>query len=424
MTPSPLPTRPPYPTVEARDIPQTTVMQTIMRLPDPILSVDLAVHPLTNEPVVAAIAASMTTDSSPHAFVSAYDRQTKQWGMVQNIDTGATAIGVHRFRSVAVAVSGDGTITAVWGATAYPALEVWASTSRDKGHTWAAPVLLLANSFGVLDVAATLDGQIAVLALQREPVAPVIITGSPAGQWSAPDSIPVPSAWYATSGSVVVTGEGADARLVALTTAFTDAPGTAYLATRPVMRPGQWTVGSRSIGGDRLLGQVRGLAAAPSVVAFSFVALDDARFYVLASRDGGTTWGEIERLPQPAEASAVPIPATPFGAVAYDNAADRLVALWTCCEQARWGGKPATHYTAASRPGANDWLPQLPIPVISGAAAAADTVVAQAPNHRSIWLAWVEDSYTVAARALDLNRLLPHELYPTPVISTLLEETP
>ncbi|MFN8567040.1 MAG: hypothetical protein U0Z44_05840 [Kouleothrix sp.] len=174
--PTRLPARAQFPTMLPVNQPGSTVMQTIMQLPDAILSVDVAVHPLSGDPAVAAIAAPLTSTGGPHAFVRSYDGRTRTWGALQNLDIGAAAIGQHRFRSIALAVSGDGTITAVWGATAHPVYGLWASISRDGGASWAAPEHLADNVFGVLDVAATLDGQVAVLALQREPVAPIVIT--------------------------------------------------------------------------------------------------------------------------------------------------------------------------------------------------------------------------------------------------------
>jgi hypothetical protein len=55
--------------------------------------------------------------------------------------------------------------------------------------------------------------------------------------------------------------------------------------------------------------------------------------------------------------------------------------------------------------------------VITGAAAAADTALAQAPNSRLAWLAWVEHGDSVAVRALDLNRLIDAAEYPLPTVS-------
>lgn len=417
--PTRLPARAQFPTMLPVNQPGSTVMQTIMQLPDAILSVDVAVHPLSGDPAVAAIAAPLTSTGGPHAFVRSYDGRTRTWGALQNLDIGAAAIGQHRFRSIALAVSGDGTITAVWGATAHPVYGLWASISRDGGASWAAPEHLADNVFGVLDVAATLDGQVAVLALQREPVAPIVITRAGDGTWSTPDRIPVQSAWYGSSGSLVLVGEGAAARLVALTTGFGPAPGVVFLAAR-ALHANTWHVVSRRVdaaAGERLAGNVRGLSAGSgtsALVAFSFAILGAPGAYALVSNDAGASWGEIERM-TPAEHAAHG--AAPFSALAYDPAARRLAALWTCCEDARWESAESTHYGAWSVPGSAAWQPSTPVPVITGAAAAADTALAQAPNSRLAWLAWVEHGDSVAVRALDLNRLIDAAEYPLPTVS-------
>jgi hypothetical protein len=414
--PTPLPTRPPFPTRAAVNQPGSTAMQTIMRLPDAVLSVDIAAHPLTGDPVVAAIAAPLTQDGSPHAFVRAYDGRTGIWGATQNVDVGASAIGRHRFRSVAVAASGDGAITVVWGAS-LPDMGLWASTSRDRGASWDEPQYLAGDTFGVLDVAATLDGRVAVLALGRDPLAPFLVTREAGGSWGAADPIPVGPAWYASAGSVVIAGEGAEAHVVALVSAGKEAPGTVFVASRP-LGGGAWSVGSRRLAGapgDGLVRSVRGVAALVSepngesrwIVAFSLTMLSAPDVYALVSNDGGASWADVSRVTAAGEGT--------FGALAYDAAARRLVALWTCCEDARWGGAASTHYGAWSVPSSGSWEPRERVPLVTGAKAAGDTAAAQATNSRFAWLAWVEDGNSVAARALDLDRVVAGDQYALPM---------
>ena len=412
--PTPLPPRAPFPTMRAFNQPGSAEMRTIMRLPDAILSVDIAANPLSGDPVLAAIAAPLTGGGRPHAFVSAYDGQAHSWGTAQSLDIGAAAIGAHRFRSVAVAVAGDGAITAVWGATSHPAYGLWASTSRDGGASWGAPQHLADNIFGVLDVAAALDGRLAVLALRREPVEPVLITRDAAG-WGQPDPLPVASAWYGSSGSVQIVGEGAGARAIALTSGFGEPRGALFLATRP-LAGGAWRVEPRrapEAGGQGIVGNVRGLAAggAAPIVAFSFSVLGAPGVYAVVSRDGGASWDAVAPI---APASARSGDATPFSALAYDPAAGALAAFWTCCADARWDSAASTHYAAWAAPGAAEWRPRMPAPLLSGAAAAGDTAIAQAPNSRAAWLAWVEHANTVAVRAIDLDRVIDTGAYPTP----------
>ncbi len=432
--PTPLPPRPEFPTLPAMNQPRSSEMQTIMQLPDAILSVDMAVNPVTGDPVVAAIAAPLTSAGLPHAFVRAYNGRTKTWGTVQNVDVKPAEIAHHRFRTVAITVSGDGAITVVWGATAYPAMGLWASISRDNGETWGEPQHLTDNAFGVLDVASTLDGQIAVLALRREPTTPIVITRNSDGVWSQPDPIPVSSTWYGSSGSIVVTGTGDVVRVVALTTGFKEAPGYVFLAARSLNGTDAWRVGTRQVDtpqSEGLVGNVRGLAATISTpeggsqsrVAFTFALRSAPDAYAVVSNDGGTSWSDITKITRASDPTS---DVAPFSALAFDPAAQRLVALWTCCEDARWGSKPSTHYGAWSVPGSDDWQPHEQVPVITGAVAAADTVVAQASNTRFAWLAWVENGNTVAARAIDLNHIIATDQYSTatPAPTLVIGEQP
>jgi hypothetical protein len=299
---------------------------------------------------------------------------------------------------------------------------LWASISRDNGATWSEPQHLTDNAFGVLDVAAKLDGQIVVLALRREPTTPIVITRNNQGTWGRPDSIPVPSAWYGSSGSIVITGDGASARIVSLTTGFKDAPGYVFIASRALSGAGEWHIGTRQVKkaqGEGLVARVRGLTAtsttsdgsSQTIVAFTFAIRSAPDVYAIVSRDGGASWTDITSVATAHEpTSNVP----PFSALAFDPAARRLVALWTCCEDAQWGSASSTHYGAWSVPGSAEWQPHEHVPIITGAAAAADTVLAQAPNARSAWLAWVENGNMVAARAIDLNRIIATDQYPTP----------
>lgn len=144
----------------------------------------------------------------------------------------------------------------------------------------------------------------------------------------------------------------------------------------------------------------------------SFAFFDAPSLYTVASTDSGLTWGEVAQIRTGATNSA------PYGAVAYDAIAHRLVAVWTCCEDAQWGGKSATHYAAWANPVDQIWQPDgLNVPVISGAVSAANTVFAQAPNTSFAWLVWKEQGGSVVARAIDLNHIIPDNQYPPPTVA-------
>jgi len=62
-----------------------------------------------------------------------------------------------------------------------------------------------------------------------------------------------------------------------------------------------------------------------------------------------------------------------FAAPAYDPIADRLVAIWSCCQDALYGGVASTHYASWSVPGITNWTPLLGsvrIPTIIGSRSA------------------------------------------------------
>ena len=416
--PTPLPPAAPFPTMVAFNRPSTSMLDSVMQLPDAILHLDAAAHPLTGEPVVAAIASPLMTDGSPHVYVRV--RHNQFWGDVQSIDLGESSLYKHRFLSVAVTVDGSGVITVAWGASRQPTIGLWASTSRDSGITWSPPTLVLSNVYGVLDMTSTLDGRILLLALARDPLEPVLLQRDLENQWSAPEVVPVPSAWYGSSGAIaLVDADTSNPRVVVAITAGKDAPATVFLANRHADSPSQWQIGQRSVvvSGEGLLGRVRIVVASSGtaggdgqgVVAISFAFFDAPSLYTLASTDSGVTWGNIGQIHTEASDSA------PYGAVAYDALAHRLVVVWTCCEDAQWGGKPATHYAAWANPADQEWYPHArDVPVISGAVSAADTVFAQAPNSSFAWLIWKEQGGGVVARAVDLNHIIPDNQYPLP----------
>lgn len=431
--PSSRPTQPPLPTRPA-DLRQPMVDgETIMRLPNALLALDLAVHPVENWPVVAAVDIPVVNRDHARVFVRAYEPRGGGWGDAQSIDTASTHPG-ERFRSVALGVTGDGTIHAVWGVTDFPELALFASKSHDRGKHWSPPTRLGGGLFGVLDIATTLDNQVFVLAMQRDPsLAPVIFRRGPDGHWGDRETLPLRDVWYASGGALVVAGDGlpgARPHLVAMLTGGEAEPGTVYVLRRP-LDGGVWSVGSRvarGAGSGELPGTVRGLAyawwrgqAASPAVSFTFTMRDSANVFALTSLDGGESWGDVEAVarsgrPSQGAGGTYILSAAP----AYDPVAQSLIAIWTCCQDGLWGNAEATHF-ASWRPLASlRWSPDLRpetfgqrIPLISGASAAGLTAVSQAANARVAWMAWIEDGQAVRVRTLPLDRILPGAAYPT-----------
>lgn len=431
--PSPRPTQPALPT-HPPDLRQPMVGgETIMRLPNALLALDLAVHPVQNWPAVAAVDIPVVNRDHARVFVRTYEPHGGGWGLAQTVDTAGSHPG-ERFRSVALGVTGDGAIHAVWGVTDFPDLAMFASESRDQGAHWSAPTRLGGGLFGVLDVATTLDNQVFVLAMQRDPsLAPVLFHRDAGGRWGERETLPLRSVWYASGGALVVAGDGMPGvapQLVALLTAGESQPGTVSLLRRP-LDGGPWSIDRRTLPGassDALPGATRGLAfawrrgetTAPGV-SFTFTLRDTADVFALTSLDGGATWGEIEPVARSGLTSAGAAGSTILSAAsAYDPVAQSLIAVWTCCADGRWGNVAATHYASWRPLAERAWRPELRpetfhqrVALVTGAHAAGLTAVDQAANARVAWMAWVEDGQSVRVRTLPLDRVLPGAAYPT-----------
>lgn len=422
--PTPLPTEAAVPTREVEASQAVVNETTAMHLPNAVLGLDLAVHPTRNWPAVAAIDIPVVNQDRARVFVRVYHPDRGGWGTAQNVDVGASHPG-ERFRSVAVGVAGDGTVHAVWGVTEFPELAIYSSFSTDAGETWSAPERLGTGMFGVLDVAATLDGQVFALAIQRDPVvAPVLFHRSADGQWGNAEALPVGPVWYGSGGALVVAGDGTDPnpQLVAIVTGSDARPDTAYLLNRPFVG-GAWSVGSRELqGSGGLAGAVQGVrfswrdpsGAMQPGVAFAVTSRETASVTTLTSLDAGRSWSAAEpvvrsgRVSSGADGTSI-LAAAP----AYDPRTQSLAVIWPCCADALWGSVEATHYASRSAVGSGAWLPALRpetfddrIPLISNAQSAGLTVSAQALNAPSIWLAWIENGRQVRVRTLDLSRVV------------------
>ncbi|MFV9505962.1 MAG: hypothetical protein AB4911_15530 [Oscillochloridaceae bacterium umkhey_bin13] len=425
--PTAVPNPPPYPTLAAERWHGGADQQTTLALPGTILDLDLATHPTAHWPVVAAAVWSGTNDPD-RIMVAVHRPERGTWGPARQVDLGPAMIGRYT-RTVAVGVTGDGVVHAIWGMSDPdfrdndPPAGVWTSASADGGEQWSAPQRIATDCRRANDLAATTDGTlIALLVCHAGPnvMQPALVVRTSAGVWLPPERVPVP-AWAFSEGSVLIVGEGTSARVVALIFAGVDRP-VGFLISRPLLSTGPWEIHQVAVDPPGVvpglrMWHVRGLVAARSgyadpLVMFTWTDADGAAAYALSSLDGGRHWGPIEVLVhRPADriTSAAP---------AYDPAADRLAAIWTCCSDDQWASSGATHYAHWSVPGSGGWhapaphTAGLPAPLVLGARAAGRTVTAQAANRRSVWVAWVEQQQRVEVRSLELNQLIPPEAYP------------
>lgn len=125
------------------------------------------------------------------------------------------------------------------------------------------------------------------------------------------------------------------------------------------------------------------------------------------------SWGPVERIATPQRAGEQ----IAFVAPAYDPAADRLVAVWTCCAFVLFATPETTHYASWSVPGSGVWQPGVDatrVPLVFGARSAFETVSAQARNSRSGWIAWIERQQRVELRSFTLNQIVPVDQYQLP----------
>jgi hypothetical protein len=302
-----------------------------------------------------------------------------------------------------VGITGDGTIHAVWGVVTTPRLGLMASYSADRGATWSPPTPIAANTYGALDLATTADGQVAVLALSEDAQQPLLIQRTSDGVWQKPEIIPVP-AWYGSQGALTIVGDGDAARIVAITSGggSGSADNTLFLLSRP-LRGGAWQIERRSVPSPTqenasMLINLRAAVLRNGRVLITFAMSGRAAGFAIQTTDSGRTWGAIETV----FPSNGRIP--PFMVAAGDPRSDRALVIRTCCGDATFVSAESTHALAWGTPGQNDWQPAA-FPFVSGAIAAADTAMAQAPGAQVAWLAWIENVHQVQIRGLDVAQL-------------------
>jgi len=291
----------------------------------------------------------------------------------------------------------------VWGVVTTPRLGLMVASSTDRGATWSTPMPIAANTYGVLDLAATADGQLAALAISEQAQQPLLVRRTSDGVWQSPEIIPIP-AWYGSQGAIAIVGDGDAARIVAVTTGggLGSADNILFLLSRP-LSGGTWQIEQRQVpspdqGTPSLLIHLRAAPLRNGRVLFTFAMSGHAAGFAIQATDGGQLWDAIETIFSSGAKVA------PFLVAAGDPRSDRALVIRTCCGDATFISAESTHTLAWGTPGDNNW--QLAaFPFVSGAVAAADTASVQAPGAQVAWLAWVENVHQVQLRALNIAQL-------------------
>jgi hypothetical protein len=407
--PTPIPAPEPYPTMVAELPENTGGLETAFALPGRIYQLDLATHPTENWPTIAVMHRQSLLQESIQLYVRVFDPFAKRWGVAQQVDVGASSAGRDPNGSIAVAVTGDRTVHAVWGASDADG-GLWTRASRDYGASWSEPTRIATGCTLVADVRATVDGQLVALAMcGRLPTHPTLILRRADGQWQPPQQLRIPGRF----GSLVVVGDGPDAQAVAFVTGHGDGMPTdvAYLVSGN-LASGNWQVREvrLHVPGNYHFRQ-QGLAFnrnGQMGIVFTWKGQYSASLYVLTSLDAGRTWGPVtpivggERNADRAEEDLA------FVAPAYAAQADQLVAIWTCCGDAQ-EIEAATHYASSTMPDSTPWQPtglQAAVPLVLGARSAGDTVTAQAVGAGDVWVAWVERRKEVLVRSVPAAQLV------------------
>jgi hypothetical protein len=347
------------------------------------------------------------------SFVRVFDPRTRTWGAAQQVDIGESSNGQDRFGSTVVGITGDRAVHAVWGASdadwsdGDPPSRLWTSMSSDYGTNWSAPRVIADNCWVADDMATSAGGWIVVSANcytprsegEARPQATLIVR-RPDGTWLDPYRIATPG-WYGAEGAVVIVGDGDEARAIALRFgALGQANGTVYVISKRLADAGDWQVEERAITvpygdtGERhyhasglVFPQTRPDGSVISGVIFMWTGASITGAYALVSLDAGHSWGLVEPIVfdgrDPGESGSY----VQWIAPAYDVAANRLIAIWTCCGDANFNPVESTHYASWSVPGTGVWYPRgLPaaiaprVPIVLGSRSAWNSVAAQAPQ--------------------------------------------
>jgi hypothetical protein len=398
--------------------------------------VALAVHPAEGW---AAVASDWPDDQngsdggpSHRIFVRVFNPHAHAWGIAQQVNPPPAEDGNGLAAGVALAITGDGTVHVVWGGAFTSGNPVWYAQSRDDGTTWSAPVTIGHDCSSVARMAATLDGQLVVLGLCTSPsgrgrIHPGFIVRRADGTWLPQDDVDVDG----RSGSLVVLGDGPDARAVALVAGASS--GNGFIIQKRLADPGPWQVQSKDLAPPSGLyadtassylfhGTAFRRPNGTDGIVFTWSVYGGNAVHALESLDGGQSWGPVETVAAyPSQESGDPPPDHRWSVPAYDARSDRLIIILVRRDlQITWPGN-GTHYAFWSVPGSGVWRPRhIPgaydpvIPLISGASSASDTDTAQAANGSYLWLAWIESYRQLKVRSIDLDLIVPPDQYPTP----------
>jgi len=410
--------------------------QSTLVLYSAIIDFDIAAHPTAGWPAVAAVQKPGLTGDPKMLFVRAYDPHSQEWGVAQQVDIGESSLGTDRHAGAAIAITADDTIVVVWTSdpTDIAPARLWTSSSHDYGRTWSQPQSIATNCSVPMAIAASPSGQIIVLGScgrarlsSEHPPSPTVIERHADGRWQEAEYLPF-STWDGAAAAIVITGDGDTARAIAVVSGpkLSGVPenfdGSIYLLDKWLNRSEGWRIQQRTVTrsgpatGD-WFSHIRGVVlshpqagAAPAYGAtFLIEGGREAGIYAITTLDNGVTWGSIDEIAPSTEDRPLHFPVP-----AYDAAANRLVAIWTCCTTRLNVTAEATHFAAWSRPGDSRWRgSDAPIPIVSGAHAALQTKTSQATNSRKIWFAWVEAERSLEVRSFDLNQLIPISEYPT-----------
>jgi hypothetical protein len=404
------------PTREAKLYYEGSAPQPVLRVGGTILSVDLAAHPIDNWPAVGIIHYPIPGRDPRRAFVAAFDQQRGTWNDSWQIDY-HTSLGSDPFASLQLAISGDDTITALYGPDDAPwqpgqtppanAWSIWARTSHNLGQHWSAPQRIASGCWSVLSSAATPGGWVVgLLACGREHETwqPTLVVRQPNGHWRPEYTLPT-SDMLLLQGSVALSGDGDQARAVlalysmAQPTQLTLATiqlssGTTTFSTHPL---GSLASSSHMHRNFRALSYIR-LPTQQPAISISWIAQDEhaGAVYALTSLDGGHSWGDVEQI---ASAPNTIIDA----ALSYDPVPDTLIAMWPCCGDTTFQSLPASHYSAWSTPGSGRWSTAEPL--VSSARIVGHSDTGHGLNARTTWLAWVEQQQTLMVRSYGLNQI-------------------
>ncbi len=423
--PTRFPTRPPFPTMEPALVLGGSDTTTTMHLPGRQFDVKLAVHPTEGWPALVTMSRFVASTDPMQITARVYNPHTGTWNVAQQVDVGASSAGQDRFGSAVIGITGDRTVHVVWGSSDEGQQRIWTSQSTDFGVSWSEPVVIATGCWQPVDMATSVDNQIAVL-LACYPGRPSVVVRRGNGTW-------LPQQWPGTKGqfgAIRIVGEGSDARAVAVMSELQDTRQVDILSKR-LSDGGAWQVQMRRVPSlpnvpPALLWQQEAVlfprpnSATPGILV-TWPGFEASIAYALTSLDGGQTWGEVETIVASTQGARVNrvVPA-------YDAAADRLVAIWTCCGNPK---EESSHYASWSVSGSGLWSPALApdlanaVPLVLGARAADDMSAAQALNSRTTWLAWVEREHQIEVRSFDLNKVVPVDQYPQPT-PTATRSTP